>query len=149
MFLATEAIQMKGLIAIYIFLQSLHWGITGYWFGNCILFISPLWICALLIRVFPQYIAPLSIRVPFLWGYRVCIFFTPFNSCTLLEMVPRMHIVYMPCLCQLGQNDMNPFDSTPNAHAYAMSCSLNNSIMSYALFQRMKGTKLELMSWAK
>ena len=82
--------------------------------------------------------------------YWVCIFFTPFDSCTLLERVPRMHIMYMPCLCRLGQNDVNPlFDSTFNAHAYSMSCSLNNSIMPYTLFSQECKETIIVMSWAQ
>ena len=93
-------------------------------FCNYILLISPLSSCALPMRVFLQYISPLSIRVPFVWGYRVCIFFTPFDSWTLFERVPRMHIMNMPCLCRFDDHEVNPLDSQTNANAHANGCSL-------------------------
>ena len=67
---------------------------------------------------------PFQFEYPSCEGIEYAYFFTPFDSYTLLERVPRMHIMCMPCLCRFGTREVNPLDSTFNINAHASECSL-------------------------
>ena len=130
MFLATEAMKMKGFIVIHIFLPSLHWGITGYRSRNRILFISPF-------RFVPYqwgsffnkfhpfrfeypscegikyaYFSPLSTRVSLLKGYRECISYICYDFANLetmrwIPLIQSFHVYARANGCSLSILKLN------------------------------------------